>query len=54
MSTYVPDTARSANAPYLCLLAMSLTLPAAPATNAGRLITLDPGHFHAGQHANEG
>ncbi len=30
------------------LLAMCVSLSAAPATNAVRLITLDPGHFHAG------
>jgi predicted dehydrogenase len=32
----------------LFLCAMCATLSAAPATNAVRLITLDPGHFHAG------
>jgi predicted dehydrogenase len=34
--------------PSLCLVAMCATLSAAPATNTVRLITLDPGHFHAG------
>ena len=33
--------------PPLGLLAMCAPLSAAPATNAVRLITLDPGHFHA-------
>lgn len=32
----------------LCLLATCATLSAAPAADAVRLITLDPGHFHAG------
>src|ERR1035438_5017585 len=32
----------------LCLLTMSLTLSARVASNDVRLITLDPGHFHAG------
>jgi predicted dehydrogenase len=33
---------------FVLLLSMSAALSAAPATNAVRLITLDPGHFHAG------
>ena len=32
----------------VCLLTMSATLTAAPASDSVRLITLDPGHFHAG------